>query len=260
MDFGPPRGMSSPSSKMGGGPRGYPSSQGRYGQDVRMDERQQHSSYESRTLSVPLSQRPIDGGPQGGLARGMSVKGQPMMPGGGPPLVDIPPLGDPRRFVAGPNNGYNSSPSDWSPSPYAREEITPRYGLDSRSISMPNNNNNTYIGNRDFRSTMDHRTASAPPPAPSVSNIAPEKGLSEERLRDKSISTIREFYSAKDTNEVALCIRELNAPNFYPSMVSLWVSDSFERKDMERDLLSKLLVDLTKPGDSIFNSVDLIKG
>jgi len=41
-----------------------------------------------------------------------------------------------------------------------------------------------------------------------------------------------------------LCIKELNSPSFYPSMVSLWVTDSFEKKDMERDLLAKLLVNL----------------
>jgi hypothetical protein len=50
--------------------------------------------------------------------------------------------------------------------------------------------------------------------------------------------------SAKDEKEVALCIEELNAPSFYPSVVSLWVNDSFERKDMERELLAKLFVSL----------------
>jgi translation initiation factor 4G len=31
--------------------------------------------------------------------------------------------------------------------------------------------------------------------------------------------------SAKDEKEVALCIEELNAPSFYPPVVSLWVND-----------------------------------
>jgi translation initiation factor 4G len=50
--------------------------------------------------------------------------------------------------------------------------------------------------------------------------------------------------SAKDEKEVALCIEELNAPSIYSSVVSLWVNDSFERKDMERELLAKLFVSL----------------
>lgn len=68
------------------------------------------------------------------------------------------------------------------------------------------------------------------------------------------------FCSAKDENEVALCIKELNNPSFYPSMISLWVTDSFERKDMERDLLAKLLINLTKSRDSILNQDQLMRG
>lgn len=66
--------------------------------------------------------------------------------------------------------------------------------------------------------------------------------------------------SAEDENEVALCIKDLNSPNFYPSMVSLWVTDSFERKDMERDLLAKLLINLTRSQDRLLSQVQLLKG
>ena len=68
------------------------------------------------------------------------------------------------------------------------------------------------------------------------------------------------YSSAKDENEVALCIKDLNSPNFYPSMVSIWVTDSFERKDMERDMLAKLLVNLAKSRDGILSQVQLMKG
>lgn len=68
------------------------------------------------------------------------------------------------------------------------------------------------------------------------------------------------FFSAKDENEVALCVKDLNSPGFHPSMVSIWVTDSFERKDMERDILAKLLVNLTKSRDGILSEVQLIKG
>jgi translation initiation factor 4G len=43
-------------------------------------------------------------------------------------------------------------------------------------------------------------------------------------------------------------------------MVSLWVSDSFERKDTERDLLAKLLIDLVKSHGGPLSQTQLIKG
>ncbi|GLT51528.1 hypothetical protein SLA2020_249320 [Shorea laevis] len=75
-----------------------------------------------------------------------------------------------------------------------------------------------------------------------------------------SMAAIKEYYSARDEKEVALCIKDLNSPSFHPSMIALWVSDSFERKDMERDLLAKLLVNLTKPRDGMLKQGQLIAG
>jgi translation initiation factor 4G len=43
-------------------------------------------------------------------------------------------------------------------------------------------------------------------------------------------------------------------------MISLWVTDSFERKDMDRDLLAKLLASLTRSQDCILDSNQLVKG
>ncbi|KAL0425446.1 UNVERIFIED_CONTAM: Eukaryotic translation initiation factor 4G [Sesamum radiatum] len=43
-------------------------------------------------------------------------------------------------------------------------------------------------------------------------------------------------------------------------MVSIWVTDSFERKDVERDLLTKLLINLTKARDGLISEDQLIKG
>lgn len=269
LDFGQ-RGstvLSPPNSQMGG-LRGFAPQVRGYNQDARTEERY---SYESRAPSVPLSQRPLDDGsitlgPQGGLARGMSVRGQPLV--SGVPFVDIPSAGDPRRFAAGPN-GYSSS--EWSP--YAREEVIPRYAPE-RSMPVPtydqsnSQERHTFPGDRDLRGadcSMDGPVASPVTPGQGnssvpIAHVAPEKVWPEERLREMSISAIREFYSAKDMNEVALCMKELNSPGFYPSMVSLWVTDSFERKDMERDLLAKLLVELTKCQDNLLNSAQLIQG
>ncbi|CAN6249559.1 unnamed protein product [Urochloa humidicola] len=82
----------------------------------------------------------------------------------------------------------------------------------------------------------------------------------EEVLQEKSILTIKEFYSAKDEEEVALCMKELNAPSFYPSLVSLWINDSFERKDLERELLAKLLVFLCKSQENLLSQRHLVQG
>lgn len=82
----------------------------------------------------------------------------------------------------------------------------------------------------------------------------------EEVLQEKSILTIKEFYSAKDEKEVALCMKELNAPSFYPSLVSLWITDSFERKDLERELLAKLLVHLCTAQEHLLSQRQLLQG
>lgn len=68
------------------------------------------------------------------------------------------------------------------------------------------------------------------------------------------------IFSARDEKEVALCIKDLNAPKFYPSMISIWVTDSFERKDIDRDSLAKLLINLTRSQDRILTPDALIKG
>ena len=66
-------------------------------------------------------------------------------------------------------------------------------------------------------------------------------------------------YSARDEKEVALCIKELNSPSFHPTMTSIWIIDSFDRKDMETDLLAKLLVKLTKSHGDFLSQPQLIK-
>jgi translation initiation factor 4G len=55
-------------------------------------------------------------------------------------------------------------------------------------------------------------------------------------------------------------MKELNAPSFYPSLVSLWINDSFERKDLERELLAKLLVNLCKSQESLLSQSALLQG
>jgi translation initiation factor 4G len=200
-------------------------------QDIRFEQDRHH---DNRT--VPLPQRTVKDetitlGPQGGLARGMSLRGQPPVSNAEPPSVL-----DHRRMVTSPN-GYNSV------------ALTGREDTSSR---IPDRTSG--------------RIAPATPSAGSSNRPASQDGrsgnksYSEEDLREKSIAAIREYYSAKDEKEVALCIEELNAPSFYPSVVSLWVNDSFERKDVERELLAKLFVGLFNGGYNLLSKPQLIEG
>ncbi|KAJ4959063.1 hypothetical protein NE237_026174 [Protea cynaroides] len=261
--------LSSPNTHMGGFRGMPPPVRGFGGQDVRFEERRPYE----RTLSVPLPQRPLDDdsitlGPQGGLARGMSIRGQPLV--STLPVADISPsTGDSRRMTAGPN-GYNSV-SEWS-SYSSRVDFMPRYATE-RLMGPPaydqshSQEQNSYFGNRDLRNvdrSFDRSMANSPATHMQGSSVAQnassEKVWPEERLREKSILAIREYYSAKDEKEVALCIKDLNSPSFHASMISIWVTDSFERKDMDRDSLASLLVNLTKSVDSSLNQMQLLKG
>ncbi|PWA13633.1 initiation factor eIF-4 gamma, MA3, Armadillo-type fold protein [Artemisia annua] len=225
------------------GYRGVPQQQARsFGnQDPRAEERH----FENRTL-VPL--RPtgdenLTFGPQGGLARGMLGRGQP-------PMQGTPLHGGP--------NGYGSMPERAASYGYVPERISPRAAYDPSSIQHQNMNT------RNTGRVTDRLRPFSPPEQASVST-PPQSGssdeiLSEDRLHDKSVETIKEFYSARDEKEVALCIKDLNSPRFYPTMISIWVTDSFERKDKDRDSLAKLLINLTRSQDGILSQDSLVRG
>ncbi|XXG75706.1 hypothetical protein AAC387_Pa08g0222 [Persea americana] len=274
IDYGP-RGsttLSSSNAQQMSVPRSLPPQLRGYGiQDVRLEDRHSH---ESKMLSIPLPQRPIDDdsitlGPQGGLARGMSIRGQPLMPSA--PL-DVSTTGDPRRMASGPNGC--SPASEWAHY-NSREEPMQRY-MPERFMATPGYEQsnslerNRSFGSRDFRNVdrSFDRSMAAPPATGRVQgstsgaqNVPFESNLSEDHLRNMSISTIREYYSARNEEEVRLCIKELHAPSFYPDMIMLWVADSFDRKnEIDRELLAKLLVNLCKSRDGLLSQVQLIKG
>ncbi|CAM8987457.1 unnamed protein product [Rhodiola kirilowii] len=248
-DFGP-RGsiiLASPNSQTGE-VRKFPSQVRGFGgtQDVRMEGRQ--PSNESRNVSVLLPQRvagndTVTLGPQGGLARGMSMRGAP--------LAHITP--STARL-----NGYGTANDR---SAYSSNDNALPRSASGRLVVSANNqpaelDRNLSLEN-EMRSSGHHTHTDRP--TTTVSSMH-DQSLSKERLRDMSIAAIKEFYSAKDEKEVVLCIKDLNTPSFYPSMVALWVTDSFERKDMERNLLSTLLVSLAKAQDNSLTCNDLIKG
>uniref|UniRef100_A0A7N0UI88 Eukaryotic translation initiation factor 4G n=1 Tax=Kalanchoe fedtschenkoi TaxID=63787 RepID=A0A7N0UI88_KALFE len=222
--------MPSPNSHSGNF-RGYPSHSRSFGnQDIRSDDRQ--TSFESRA-PVPLRtvrDDMITLGPQGGLARGMSSRGSASL-ANAPPIDRPLSSGESRRTDAG-YNGTNS----------VTERPTSSSSEDAVGRSAPERYS------RNAGSSFGKTSTS------------PGKAFSVEQLQDMSLAAIKEFYSAKDEKEVTLCITELNSPSFYPSMIALWVTDSFERKDMHRDLLTSLLINLSKPPTGILNQQDLLKG
>ncbi|CAL5432456.1 unnamed protein product [Camellia sinensis] len=272
-DFGPrPSTMFSPPNTPQGTFRGVPPQLRGFGaQGIRFEDRH---PYENRTLSVPLSHRPVDDnaitlGPQGGLARGMSIRGPAILSSA--PLADISTgPGESRRIHAGPN-GYSSA-SEWMPSNSRQEPMT-RYVQERFTRPAAYNNLNPQEhgvrygdrglnnADRSFGSSMAGSPAATHVKSSATPIVSSGKVWPEEHLREMSMAAIREFYSAADEKEVALCIRELNSPSFYPSMISIWVNDSFERKDRDRDLLAGLLVNLTKSRDSMLISpVQLMEG
>ncbi|KAL1546531.1 eukaryotic translation initiation factor 4G-like isoform X1 [Salvia divinorum] len=258
MDFTPrtPSMLSPPGSQISSFRPGGPQLRGHGSQDARTDERHY---YENRTMSIPLPQRPLGDasitlGPQGGLVRGMAYGGQPSASSSR--LVEISSPGDARRVGPG-LNGFSSIPERAA---YGqREDPMPRYVSDKFiAPSSYDHEWNVTHGNRN-KDRIDESLSPSPPtrgaPPTSTENTWPE-----EHLQSKSMTTIKEFYSARDENEVALCIKDLNAPGFYPSMISIWLVDSFERKDMERELLTKLLINLTKSQDGLLSETQLVRG
>ncbi|KAL2932316.1 Eukaryotic translation initiation factor 4G [Bienertia sinuspersici] len=266
MEFSPRPSMLSSPIVQGGAFRGMPSQvpsqvRGFGGQDARIDER---NMYENRPLSVPLPQRASDEsitlGPQGGLARGMAYRGPSPMSNA--PLLDgSTAYADSRRMVGG-LNGYNNMPERGVYS--SREDHFMRNATDrfSAPVLYDQSSSHDFNANRYPDRNVDRVRPVTPPVAQAApaQNIPSEQLLPEERLKDMSIAAIREYYSAKDEKEVALCIKDLNAPSFYPTVVSIWVTDSFERKDLERDMLSKLIVNLTRPQEGIFSPGQLVEG
>ncbi|CAM8904540.1 unnamed protein product [Rhodiola kirilowii] len=244
--------MTSPNSHSGSF-RGYPSHSRAFGNhDIRSEERQ--PSFESRALSVPLrtvKDDTITLGPQGGLARGMYNRGAGSS-------ASAPPIDRPLSYVESKRTeaGYKSNNSVTErPTSNSSEDAEGRSAPERYTISATHDRR----GGQD-RSIHSDRESNNASSFDKTSTTSPEKTFSVERLQDMSLAAIKEFYSAKDEKEMTLCIKELNSPSFYPSMISLWVTDSFERKDMHRDLLTRLLINLSKPPSGILSQQDLLKG
>ncbi|XP_022147112.1 eukaryotic translation initiation factor 4G-like isoform X2 [Momordica charantia] len=236
-------------------------------QDTRFEGKQQSS--EARAFPTPLHQRPISDdaitlGPQGSLARGMSIRGPRSVSSSSLPDVSLPAAGNSQRITA------HGSVSEHATS-NSRGGITVRNNMskgfagsvspDQASTQEPGTINGcTQSGNIDSSLGRSQSISPTKREQPALTRNGHSEVMSEERLREKSVAAIREYYSARDEKEVTLCIKELNSPGFYSSMISLWITDSFERETKERDLLAKLLVSLAKSKNATFTQLQLVKG
>ncbi|XP_078155910.1 eukaryotic translation initiation factor 4G-like isoform X2 [Carex rostrata] len=261
MRRGPQMGLVSPVSQQPGIRGMAPPQSGRGGfamQDVRFEDRGDRYHFDNRNMnpSLPLPQRvnrdeSITLGPQGGLGRNMSIRGQPGISNASSAMGD--------RMGSGPTNGFGSGTSS-------------EYGYGSREGGMgvrmasPEERTGPSLGwgQRGLDRNFSAGSRPAPPvvnrQAGLVASSPSSTSLPDSVIKEKSVSAIREFYSAKDEKEVAMCIEELKSPGSYHLIISTWVSDSFERKEVERDVLYKLLVNLCKPSGGLFPQAQLQQG
>ncbi|RLM64959.1 hypothetical protein C2845_PM16G15390 [Panicum miliaceum] len=179
----------------------------------------------NRALPVPHHQRRSDKsihiGPQGDLGKGLLLCGKP------PVSNDILP-----EVHLNSHHGQSLENS--------------REGLVTRAARNRTNfkSSNTSWGTSDYAS----------PQLSTVGQIHTSYTVRKEMCAEA------QTFPKEDEQEVVLCMKEFNAPSFYPSLVSLWINDSFERKDLERELLAKLLVFLCKSQEKLLSQQQLLHG
>ncbi|KAH7427227.1 hypothetical protein KP509_10G035100 [Ceratopteris richardii] len=215
-------------------------------QDVRVEDK----LLMERSAPIPLSQRSGDEGsltlgPQGGLGRGMSIRNQPSG------------SGEVRRFGPGSMPAYSGAPHA------AERPITPpeKPILDrplSASGPRPSRHLERTLSEKAPGTSNYQNQHLGSNSRPSTAPVHP--ALDEEQLRKKSESALNEYFSARDLKEATLCVEELRAPTFYPTMVSTWISLSFEKGDVDRELLAKLLISLQKLEPIVLKQEQVIQG
>jgi translation initiation factor 4G len=197
MRRGPQMGLVSPVSQQPGIRGTALPHSGRGGfamQDVRFEDRDRyHFDNRNMNLSLPLPQRvnrdeSITLGPQGGLGRGMSIRGQPAISNANSATGD--------RIVSGPTNGFGSSTS--SEYVYGSRE-----GGTGMRLASPEERTGPSIGWS--QRGLNRNISAVNRPVPLIGNqqaglVASSPGstsdvsLLDNVIKEKSVSTIREFY------------------------------------------------------------------
>jgi len=85
----------------------------------------------------------------------------------------------------------------------------------------------------------------------------PTKKLTEDELEKRAHLLIDEYLSSGDIKEAEQCIKDMKAPEFSPKIIELAVTISLERREKERDLISKLFSELSP---HTFSEEDFVKG
>ncbi|KAL0547987.1 hypothetical protein IC582_012426 [Cucumis melo] len=269
MDFGlrTPALLPSPNAQVGGFHGFSTQNYGSSSQDARFEDKLQSS--EAKAFPTLLPQRPISDdaitlGPQGSLARGMSFRGSRSVSSSSLANFSSPNGNNSQRMVPvssphGLGSEHATSNSrGYIPSRRFSTGILAKSLDQTISAQEPGSNDGSrQLGNVDSGLGRSQPTKYE---EPALTVNGHSEDTSKEHLEDKSIAAIREYYSARDEKEVALCIKDLNSPEFHSSMISLWVTDSFERQNTERGLLAKLLVSLTKSKDGTLTQLQLLKG
>lgn len=255
-------GIKAPQPHMGPRDRGFTS------QDARIVDRAQ---FENRSMPSPSTHRASDDGhlslgPQGGPGKGIGGRAQPL-PYAKSALADIPPFTSlsSRRTGAGPISGCNSDRMPVG----MRDEILTRTCAAEKPLfakSCVQERNVLDNDRREFKNSYSSgdrggKTANAEFQLQEHSSQRTlSSQLSEVQLRKKAEMAIEEYYSVKDLKEAAFCVDDLKAPLFHSTMVSLWMLDSFVRKDVEVDLLGNLLTHLCKSEPFLLNRGQLTEG
>ncbi|KNC54172.1 uncharacterized protein AMSG_12306 [Thecamonas trahens ATCC 50062] len=106
------------------------------------------------------------------------------------------------------------------------------------------------------RSSAQAEPAPAPTTAAEPAPAEPAK-LSPEKLARRGKSILEEYFSLRDTKEVAECLAELNAPEYYPKFISQSLTIMLEKKEDARESLPDLFIALVS-GSVVDITADLV--
>lgn len=201
MDFGSRTSalLPSPNAQTGGFHGFSTQACGSSSQDTRFEGKRQ--SYEARAFPSPLSQRHISDdavtlGPQGGLARGMSMRGPRFVSSTSLTDMSLPTGNDSRRTI--PTLSPHGSVSEHTTSNSRNLSkgfvgaVSPDQATSAQEPGIVNGyrpltNNNSSHGRSNSISWTKHEQ-------PALTSNGHSDVMSEKQLKDKSIAAIREYY------------------------------------------------------------------
>jgi hypothetical protein len=93
---------------------------------------------------------------------------------------------------------------------------------------------------------------------PQKAKAKPKKEkLTDEELEKRTNLILEEYLSSGDFKEVEQCIKELGAPHHHPKIIEAAIVLTLDKRQKDRDLISKLFSELSP---EIFSEADFVKG